>query len=217
MAGNGEERKLCRRKEKIDYKDIELVGESNDEFFGSDEPVIRLESNQSSGEESPSEEQLLKMEEQVEIARKAEDRLRRKEKFKRLSLEKLQVDMSIKNLQQQRLNGKLSGKKINTSSLRGMQDVVEKVDRMMNDKLKFDSSSSSSEGDSDVSLSSGEEKISKRKKSRRKKRKETNTKHKSGKDRTPTSYVKFIHLFNLFWFTNSQKTRFQDPKLKEVM
>ena len=157
------------------------------------------------------------MEEQVEIARKAEDRLRRKEKFKRLSLEKLQVDMSIKNLQQQRSNGKISGKKVNTSSLRGIQDVVEKVDSMMNDKLKFDSSSSSSEGDSYVTLSSGEEKISKRK-SRRKKRKETNTKHKSGKDRTPTSYVKFPqdwpHSFLSLQFVSKNK-KYEDLSLAE--
>ena len=124
-------------------KENDSVEESYDEFFVNDEPVIRLESNNSSGEESPSEEQLLKIKEQVEIAKKAEDRLRRKEEFKRLSLEKLQVDMSIKNLKQQRSNGKLSEKKVNASSLRGMQDVVEKVDKMMNDKLKFDSTSSS--------------------------------------------------------------------------
>ena len=88
----------------------------------------------------------------------------------------------------------------------------------MNDKLKFDSTSSSSEEDSDATLSSGEEKISKRNKSRRKKRKAANTKHRSGKDRTPTSYVEYPqdwpHSFLSLQFVSKNK-KYEDLSLAE--
>ena len=193
MEGVADEKSLRRKKR--DYKLLATVGKSSDNASDGDVDEAAVEN---SAEESPNDEQIQVMEKELMDARKEEDRLKRKEKFKRLSMEREEVNRSIRNIQKSEKK-----KKVNAESLRGMQDVKDKVDKMMNNKLNFESfsstSSSSSSNDSDSSSSkdsssSEDDKVSKKKKKSRssKKKDKKDKKHKkSGKNRKLTSHVKY--------------------------
>ena len=65
-----------------------------------------------------------------------EKRLKKLEKYRRLSAEAEQVEKSIKSLKGEKKNGKEKKKKITAGALRGMKHVMDEVDKIMDEKVK---------------------------------------------------------------------------------
>ena len=129
-----------------------------------------------------------------------EEKSMRNEKLKRIKEETKLLEESLRNGKKKSQSKSASSKKrITSATLRGMSDVVQKVNSMMDEKkLNFrdgDSSSSEEERESSSSQSSSasssdscSEKEEKRKK---KKKHRDDKKKKSGKEKKLTSYVKY--------------------------
>ncbi len=225
------------RSKRKDYKELHEIGEKTsenvgdlDDFLCSEGEVNGAKEKEEvldSGDETPTEEEIQVMEEQLENARRVEDRQQRKEKFKRLAKEKEELNRSIISRTIKKSSGR---KKVTAASLRGMQEVVGRVDKLMDEKLEFEMSSSSSEDSSDDSSTSDatasntsdeedeDRKLRKKKKSKKAKKKDRKDKHKSGKNRKPTSYVKFPqdwpHSFLSLQFVSKDK-KYEDLTLSE--
>ena len=125
----------------------------------------------------------------------------KQEKLRRVLAESERFEMMLKDESKKENKNETKTKKsskekhtndnsITSATLRGMSDVVNKVDQLMDEKKltgkeKYSSSSSSSDSESTSSSSSESETERKHGKSRRKKKK------RSGKDRKLTSYIKY--------------------------
>ena len=124
----------------------------------------------------------------------------KKSKLQRIEQEKEQLQKSLEKLKLKKdRRKKQDGGQVTTESLRSMQGVVDRVDRMMDKNLRLDkgvasssnSSDSSSESD-DTSASSNSTDAEKKKSKRKgKKKSKKSGKHRSGKSKRLTSYVKF--------------------------
>ena len=177
--------------------------ESDGDIIGKE---IFLSSN-SDAEGSVDEKDIQEVEERIEQLKLAEIKLKKKKEHKRLVREAERMEKELKRLEK---GSKKSKKAVVTSkSLRGMDEVVKKVDKLMDKKLKVksvtlssesgsgesSSSSSSSTGSSSSEDSDDEvtRKSSAKKKREKKDRKESSEKrkHKSGKSKRITSYVKY--------------------------
>ena len=136
-----------KRVSRRDYN--KMVNGNDSESEGDNENVVSEEEMTSKvteevqyndGEASPTEEEVAELEERIRKAKVAKGKLDMKEKTKRLSLE---ADLLEEEVRAMTLKGKKK-EKVNASSLRKMDKVVKKVDRVMNEKLNNLSASSSS-------------------------------------------------------------------------
>ena len=133
------------------------------------------------------------------------EELKKKSKIDRINREKKEVEKSLRKLKEDRKGGRKEEEKLTVDSLRSMQDVVTKVDKLMDKKLDR-KSLSTSDSDSTTSYSSdnkststtscsdsddsvGKKGRSKKKKSSKKSKK--SGKRRSGKSKRLTSRVKF--------------------------
>ena len=162
--------------------------------------------------DSPTEEDVLVLEERLRNAQQSKAKLKRKETCRRLTKETKELEEDLKRMAMKEAKKKKG--KVTTASLRKMEDVRRKVDRAMDERLNNLSASSSSEADEEQSVvvsSSGDESASvvssseeeekyrkvkpkdkKKKKKERKGREEDEYHHKmSGKSKKLTSLVKF--------------------------
>ena len=121
-------------------------------------------------------------------------------KLQRIVREKEQLHKSLEKLKLKKdRKKKQDGGKVTTESLRSMQGVVERVDRLMDKNLRLDrgvasssnSSDSSSESDDSSDSSNSTDAEKKKSKRRGKKKSKKSGKHRSGKSKRLTSYVKF--------------------------
>ena len=159
--------------------------------------------------------------------RKEQKKLLRRSKLERIALESQEVGKSLKKLKGNADARKSkSSKKVTAASLRGMDDVVAKVDRLMDKNMKIKTVSSSSEGNissaSECESSESDNTITTRSSSRKKKVVETEKKsglRKSGKSKTLTSDVKYpqewpqSHLS--LHFVNNREKKYEELTLAE--
>ena len=153
----------------------------------------------SSGEEE--DEELLEAENKLlKLKIREEEESRRNDKLKQIKKETKLLEESLKrgrNKSQSTKSASTSKNKTTSATLRGMSDVVQKVNRLMDKKkLNFKDDSSSEEGESssqssrsgssDSSSDKEEEKRRRKKEKRREERRK-----KSGKEKKLTSYVKY--------------------------
>ena len=130
----------------------------------------------------------------------------KKTKLQRIVREKEELQNSLHKLKKDHKTGKQlrarDGKVVTTESLRSMQGVVEEVDRLMDKNLRLDkgvasssdsnsAESSASSDSSDSSEDTDAERKKKKKRKEKKKLKKKSGKHRSGKSKRLTSYVKF--------------------------
>ena len=160
------------------------------------------EEESSDSEKDVSELELSNVEKKLESMRLEEKRLKKLKKYRRLSAEAKEVEKSIKKLKKEGKSVKKGGKKVTNVTLRGMKDVMEEVDRLMDDKgikkkkakkqEKKQESSTDTEEESETSSSSdsSEEEVEVEEKKPKKQKKESG-KLKSGKSKQITSDVRF--------------------------
>jgi hypothetical protein len=162
------------------------------------EPEDSLEEDAKECAESDSEE-VKRVEERLLRLRKEEKELKKKEKLKRLEQETKEVERSLKRLKD---GGEARTEKVNTGTLRKMPEVVDEVDKLMDRKFNLkgvqrksrssrkvlESDRSSSASDSEETSDSGDER---KKRSKSKRRSSKSGRHRSGKSKKVTSYVKF--------------------------
>ena len=139
---------MGRRSKRKDYKKINSPTKSREECDMMEDELFVQQQSDVSGccskkvdEESPGEEELLSLSEELRVA---EERLKKKEEFTQLQKRKEDVNLALKNLERRKKN------KVTATSLREMDSVMHKVDKMMDEKLKFGKkgfSSSSTESD----------------------------------------------------------------------
>ena len=194
----------------------------NNELFMHEDELVNNSGNEgSSSYESAegdisSDEELREATERLKLVKKQHQKYSKEEKLRKIANETAKFEKSLNELKKAKKSSKRSsgGKSQPTiGSLRKMDYVVEKVDSLMDRKLKVkagdSSSSSSSESEfSSSSSSDGEEKYSRKKKSSKDKDKRSN-KHRSGKRKTLTSYVKYPqkwpHTYLSLHFVNREK------------
>ena len=156
--------------------------------------------------------------------KKEQKKLAKKAKLERIARQTKEAEKSLKKLKGGREKSK--GQKILTAaSLRGMDDVVEEVDRLMDKNLKIkkrvadvtDSSSSDSDSSSSSCGSNSSDDMERAKKKEKKERK-VSGKHRSGKSKRLTSYVKYPqewpHSHLSLHFVNKEK-KFEELTLAE--
>ncbi|MCH2416897.1 MAG: hypothetical protein MK195_09080, partial [Acidimicrobiales bacterium] len=163
------------------------------------------------------------MEEKLRRMKLEKKKLEKKEKVRRLSREAEEVEQSIKKMKSK----KDHRAPIDAAALRGMDDIARKVDRVMDRKLKQNLSSSSSSSSSESESSSEESSESdsskrssknKKKQSKRREKKSKAGKHRSGKSKKLTSYVKYPqkwpHSHLSLHFVNKDK-KYEDLSISE--
>ena len=229
MAKGGRKRSQ-RVKSKVDYNKLNSPSQSREEcdvvedFHAASCDDEKKEDTH--GDESPNEEEVLALSEEVKMA---EERLKKKEEVRRLKKRKEDVNLALKKLDKKK-------EKVNATSLRRMKSVMKEVDGLMDKKLKFadsSSSESSSTSSDSASSSSGEsesseedsedsedqsseeedrrkKKGSKKKKKGGKKKSKSKSSKKSGKTKKITSKVKhpqdWPHSFLRLHFVDKNKT-----------
>lgn len=154
-----------------------------------------------------------------------EKRLKKIEKYRRLSQEAEEVEKSIRRLSKKNKTSSKEKKKIDNVALRGMKDVMAEVDKLMDDKVRknkyVESSSSDDSSDENVDSTSEDSDIVMKKRKVAKSKKGTGKKSgkcKSGKDKKITSLVKkqedWPHTYLGLHFIN-QKKDYEDLTLAE--
>ena len=175
------------------------------------------------GEESLGDEEMDEMEKKIEAMQDMEKKLVKKNRQRRLSKKAEEMEERIACLQKEsKQQQHQSKKKITSASLRGMDQVMEKVDKMMDEKLHLlEDSSSSEEGSScsDVEESSDSSDSTRKKKKKKGHGKKSKSKSKrSGKSKKVTSSVKFPQLWPQSQlsqhFVNKSKT-YEDLSIAE--
>ena len=146
---------------------------------------------------SEEDEEILRAQENLVLAKKEEKMLRKKQKLERIANEMKEVERSVKSLRKKTT----AKEKLSMVSLRKMDDVEAEVNELMDKKMNIKSVVSSSEGSDDEaeeqvevrskSSSSGRKKELNKKKGRNEKANSTSGLHKSGKSKTLTSFVQF--------------------------
>ena len=157
--------------------------------------------------------------------RKEQKKLLRRSKLERIALESQEVEKSLKKLKGSARKSK-SSKKVTAASLRGMDDVVARVDRLMDKNMKIKTVSSSSEenisSSNECESSESDSTMTTRSVSRKKKVVESEKKsglRKSGKSKTLTSDVKYpqewpqSHLS--LHFVNNREKKYEELTLAE--
>ena len=157
--------------------------------------------NSSESEDDVSELEVSNIEKRLELMKIEEKRLQKMEKYRRLSQEAKEVEKSIKSLKNKQKEKGAGRKKVTNVTLRGMKDVMEEVDKLMDHnkldekkqkktktKKRVESSSDEESEASSVSSSSSDEPEIEEKE---KKTKKVTGKLKSGKNKRVTSDVKF--------------------------
>ena len=150
------------------------------------------------------------MEKKLKVMKLEEKKLQKQEKYRRMSLEAEKVEKSIKSLKGESKNGK-GRKKVTAGDLRGMKEVMNQVDRLMDEKVKHrkvtKSENSSSDEESSGTTSSEEEVHKKGNKKRKSKVKSGLCK--SGKNNRITSLVQhqedWPHTFLAVHFVTKEK------------
>ena len=188
------------------------------EFFNFDHDSDSLDDDYVESNDEITDAELSNVEKKLKLMKLEEKRLQKVAKYRRLSQEAEEVEKSIKSLQKKNKGGKGAGrKKVTNAELRGMKDVMNEVDKLMDSKVRrkniVGSSSSSDNGDDDGNSSSDENseveikkgKVVKKKKGSEKK----SGKCKSGKDKQITSLVKkqenWPHTYLGLHFINQRK------------
>ncbi len=182
-----------RNVQRRDYSEMHSKG-----LPSKDDEQVRTAADEFEGNSSVDEESLARMEEKLANLKVAEQKMKRKERHRRISMEAESLEKSIQGFKSKSVAMEEKKERVTANSLRAMDDVVQKVDKLMDEKLKkfnADSSSSdeSSEDDSSSVCSSDEEKSKKGKKG--KKKKDRKKLHKSGKSKKVTSLVRFPQLW----------------------
>ena len=202
-----------KRRERRDYEKLNTLGKTSED---SEEEVVKtkeeqlellsIEGNMFVEEEcEPTEEDLADLEERLRNAQVSKEKMERKDKCRRLTKEAKELEEDVRKMKKKESRRK--GAKVTTVSLRKMDDVVRKVDRVMDERLNNMSASSSSEEErSDGSsgeeslVSSSDEDSDEGRRNRKGKgkngKKSKDEKHyhhtkKSGKSKKLTSLVKF--------------------------
>ncbi len=166
-----------------------------------------------------SDDELLKAEENLRMLQIQEEKVRRKVKLRQIAEETKILENSIKKVKKGKTSPPSSrqSKKTTSATLRGMSDVVQKVDSLMDaKKLSFkEEESTASEEDNETSSSGSD---SEEEEKRIRKEKKRNDKRKSGKEKKLTSYVKYPqkwpHSHLKFHFVSKDK-KYDDLSLAE--
>ena len=201
-------------------------GENNNNMDGeilNKEIFLDEDSGGSSNGGSSSDDEISVAEKKLLALKKEQKKLLKKKRLQHIAEEKELVRKSLEKL---RKGKKDEAKKVTVKSLRSMQDVVSKVDKLMDQNLKLgkrvssseSSSSSSSDSDSSDSDSSSNSGKRKEKGKRKERRSKKGGKHKSGKSKRLTSYVRFPqkwpHSHLSLHFVNREK-KYEDLSLAE--
>ena len=184
------------------------VNTANTDHDGDEVPLVM------NGGEPNSDDEILAAREKLKELKAERDELSKKSKMDLNNREKKEVEESLRKLKERRKKAeKEKDEEVTVNSLRSMQDVVTKVDKLMDKKLHSsrktiassdsdsdstsssdrDSDSTSSSGTSDSSDCDGSE-IERKKKSKKKKtskKSKKSRKHRSGKSKRLTSNVKY--------------------------
>ena len=212
---------MARRKPRRDYEKLATVGKTEEQvqelfeeeigqgkefcdqlsYVPADDVVV---SNEESGD-SPTEEEMIGLEERLKNAHLSREKMVKKERHRRLTMEARDLEEDVRKMKKRE-------QKVTTVALRRMDDVRRKVDRVMDEKLKNMSASSSSSSEDEQSdgsssgpvISSSEEEDGENKRQNRRgkgkkngkklnKNKDEKQHHskKSGKSKKLTSLVKF--------------------------
>ena len=147
---------------------------------------LGLESTASDSGSGNEDEELAKAQAILDSLKEKKRKLERSKQLERIVSETKEVEKSLKDLESNKNKTKSGRKKLSIGSLRGMGDVQEEVNLLMDKKLNIKSIVSSEES---VSCESGSDEASPRSNKRRKNDKKSL--HKSGKSKTLTSYVRF--------------------------
>ena len=136
--------------------------------------------------------------ERLLLLKRQKQKLLKEEKLKHVARETEEVEKELKKLNTttQRRNKSCDDENVVTvASLRGMRDVVEDVDKLMDSRFNLKAVHSSDEStDTDTSSasdSSADSDNNKRKSKSKKKKSKENKKHRSGKSKKLTSYVQY--------------------------
>ena len=195
INNNNDQNKSSVKDDGGDIFGRELFQQDSDSLEDNDDGDSSSES-----ENDVSELEVSNVEKRLELMKIEERRLKKMEKYRRLSQEAMEVEKSIKTLKKKQNEKGAGKKKVTNVTLRGMKDVMEEVDRLMDQnklkekkqkkiKKKIESSSDEeSEASSVVSCDSSDEPEIEEKE---KKTKKVTGKLKSGKNKRITSDVKF--------------------------
>ena len=210
-----DENKNKNKPSMFDNGDGGILGE---EIFNHDDSLEEGECSSSSSavEEEVSDLEIEAVEEKLKRMKLEEERLKKAEKYRRLSQEAEKVERSIKALKKKKaVKGKI---KVTNVELRGMKDVMGEVDKIMDEKVKrtpkFESSSSS-----DETQSIRKSKNKKVKAERYKKEEELTSGFKSGKSKRSSSSVKlqedWPHTYLGLHFVNQKEKDYEELTLAE--
>ena len=185
-----------------------ILGE---EFYNHDSDSLEDGECSPSDDDEITDAEVANVEKKLRLMKLEEKRLKKEEKYRRLSQEAVEVEKSIKELKKKNKKGK---KKVTNVELRGMKDIMDEVDKLMDDKVrknpKFASSSSSDAYVNSSSEEGSEVELKKRKVAKKMKAiEQTSGKCKSGKDKQITSLVKkqedWPHTYLGLHFINQKK------------
>ena len=198
MSDLEKESRRLRELQRQDFKKMDkgkTVAEIRKEVV--EEALVTSDRNNSSEEESVDEEKLEEIEKRVREMKVVEEKLIKKDRYRRLSKEASDLEKAIKQKKKEK-----NDKSVDSASLRGMSEVMEKVDKLMDEKINFMRQESSSSSDSASSAeessreSSGEREQSRKNKHKHGKRGKSSRKsRKSGKNKKITSTVKYPQLW----------------------
>ena len=177
-------------------KEVLLSSENTDDNGGGDSST----NSESDAEVAEARKQLQEMKCEIkQLSQKT-----KKSKLQRIVQEKEKLQKSLDKLKKERTKKKHKQKRgadgeVTTESLRSMQGVKEQVDRLMDKNLRLDkgvatsseSSGSLSQSDDSSDSSDTDTDVEKKKKRREKKKLKKSGKHRSGKSKRLTSYVKY--------------------------
>ena len=156
-------------------------------------------SNNSVGRnESEDDAELESAQERLRLLKQQQRKLLKEEKLKHVERETEELEKQLKRLnsKKNKPSDRDDEKPVTVASLRGMRDVVEDVDKLMDSRFNLkavhssDESSETSDSSSDSSTDSDSDSKRKRR-SKKKKSKSGSRKHRSGKSKKLTSYVQF--------------------------
>ena len=186
-------RKL-RDRNPVNYKEVNE--NANEKELGKEDMLAEEEDRvDEKSESSVDEEEINALEQKLNDLKVVEKKRNLKEKHRRISLD---LENAVKRIEGKK-SLKKSASKVTTASLRNMSDVVSKVDKMMDVKLKRSVEISASESSDDGGLFSGSDEES-RPKVHSKQHHDGNSRsgskfHRSGKSKKVTSYVRYPQLW----------------------
>ena len=150
--------------------------------------------NHNGGNLSDDNSELESAQERLLLLKRQQRKLLKEEQLKHVARETEEVEKQLKKLSTQKKNKACEDEKVvNLASLRGMRDVVEDVDKLMDSRFNLrtvHSSDDSSDTDASSSSDSSADSDNNKRKSKKKKSKESK-KHRSGKSKKLTSYVQY--------------------------